>query len=131
MKGNPCLEHGCAACCYDTEMLLAEEDIRRLEATGRRREEFVERDEQGYAGLRNVTREDGRRHCVFLVDDRCSVYADRPQGCRSYPLTLSADALRVVRDVDCPWRAEFPMDPAAGRRLRALLQVIVKETTRR
>lgn len=112
-------------------MLLAEDDVRRLEAAGRRREDFVERDEAGHAALRNVADADGKRHCVFLVDGRCSVYADRPQGCRFYPLTLSSDALRVVRDVDCPHRAEFPMDPAAGRRLRTLLQVIVKEARKR
>lgn len=130
MKGNPCFEHGCAACCHDTEMLLSEDDIRRIEGVGKRREEFVERDADGYAALRNVTGPSGKRHCVFLVDGRCSVYVDRPQGCRIYPLTLSADAQRVIRDADCPWRGEFPMDPAAGRRLRALLHVIVKESRR-
>lgn len=130
MKGSPCIEHACAACCYETEMLLSEGDIRRLEAAGKRREDFVELDDQGHAGLRNVE-EAGKRHCAFLVADRCSVYDDRPQGCRIYPLTLSANAERVVRDVDCPWRGEFPMDPAAGRRLRALLHVIVKEGRRR
>lgn len=127
---SPCLAHGCDACCWETEMLVSDADIARLEAAGHRREDFLVRDAQGFLQLRNVPAEGGRSHCVFLKEGRCSVYADRPQGCRLYPLVLAPDAKRVVRDADCPWRAEFSMDPAAGRKLRQLYATILRERRR-
>ena len=131
MSASPCLAHGCAACCYATETLVSEADVRRLEGAGHRREDFVVVGADGLAGLRNVTGGDGRERCVFLKDDRCSVYADRPEGCRAYPLTLAEGSLRVMRDPDCPWRQEFPLDPAAGRRLRVLVATVLREGRKR
>ena len=75
-------------------------------------------DDEGVATLR--TREDGAteqgKPCFFLREDKCSVYADRPAGCRIYPLVLN-ERERVVRDEDCPHRAEFPILPDAKRRI--------------
>ncbi|MHB8606436.1 MAG: YkgJ family cysteine cluster protein [Thermoplasmatota archaeon] len=124
-----CGEKGCALCCYETEMPLAESDIVRLVAKGHARESFVERDEFGIARLRNVAATLPREgfHCTFLVNDRCSVYADRPEGCRSYPVILTGEG-RVVRDDECPHRQLFPISIGAGRRLARLANTIDKES---
>jgi len=113
-------------------MPLAESDVARLEATGLARDAFTERGPDGILRLRNVasTSRPGRSHCVFLAEGRCTVHALRPDGCRSYPIVLSADSGRAVRDVDCPWRAEFAVEPSAGRRLRALWRRIEHEGQR-
>ncbi len=87
---------GCHLCCIETEMILTEDDARRLESLGYRREEFAEfRD--GFLRLRNV---DGR--CFFLRDGRCSVYEHRPMGCRAYPVVFDLDGGRCTLDPLCP-----------------------------
>jgi Fe-S-cluster containining protein len=125
-----CDAHACSECCYEIEMPLTEDDVARLERAGKRRADFSFVDDDGTLLLVNV--QDGeRRHCTFLVGGRCSVYADRPAGCRLYPFVLGPDAKRVVRDLDCPWRREFANDPAAGRRLQVVYGAIVAEAARR
>ena len=73
----------CGVCCRETEMLLSNEDIERLENKGFRKEFFARFDKAGYAKLRNR-----EGHCVFydVEKRRCNVYADRPLGCRLYPV---------------------------------------------
>lgn len=114
MKIDVCAAHGCAACCYETEMPLTDEDIARLVALGHDRDEFVTYSDDETAQLK--VREEPGKPCFFLRENRCNVYADRPAGCRIYPLVLN-ERERVVRDEDCPHRAEFPILPDAKRRI--------------
>jgi Fe-S-cluster containining protein len=81
-------------------MTLTEADVERLEATGCR--DFFCVNDDDDLQLVNV---DG--HCIFLVDGRCSVHDDRPEGCRLYPLILDLSVDRVVLDAFCPWAKEF------------------------
>ncbi len=81
-------------------MTLTEADSQRLEAAGRRDFYFVNDDHD--LQLVNVN-----GHCIFLVDGRCSVHDDRPEGCRLYPLILDLSVDRVVLDRFCPWAREF------------------------
>ena len=97
---NPCFYHDCHICCLNTRMTLTEADAARLEAVGHRDFFFVNDDHD--LQLINV---DG--HCIFLVDGRCSVHDDRPEGCRLYPLILDLSVDRVVLDAFCPWAKEF------------------------
>jgi Fe-S-cluster containining protein len=83
-----------------TRMTLTEADAARLEAAGSRDFYFVNDDHD--LQLVNV---DG--HCIFLVDGRCSVHDDRPEGCRLYPLILDLSVDRVVLDAFCPWAEDF------------------------
>lgn len=131
-RKSPCLEHGCSLCCYETEMPLSEADVARLVSKGHARNDFVEVDENGYLALRNVpaTAPDEGHHCFFLKGGQCSVYADRPEGCRYYPITVTPER-RVVRDEDCPHRAEFPTPPGAQRRIQKLLNDMARERDRR
>jgi len=86
----------CGVCCTETEMLLSEKDIARLEKKGFSKTRFVKYGSQGYAQLRN-------RHgyCVFYDPEKrqCNVYADRPSGCRVYPVILDEEKGVVLDDI--------------------------------
>lgn len=79
-------------------MLLSKADVERLEKAGYRAHAFVRFNKQGFAQLRNKS-----GHCVFYhVDNhRCSVYSNRPLGCRIYPVLLSVEEGVVLDDL-CP-----------------------------
>jgi len=86
----------CGVCCTETEMLLSEKDISRLEKKGFSKTYFVKYDDQGYTQLKN---RDG--YCVFydLEKCRCNVYDDRPSGCRVYPVILDEEKGIVLDDI--------------------------------
>lgn len=81
-------------CCRELELILTPYDVLRLRyATGlssfelHRRyiiEEFTETDIFPRFYLTMVN--DGRASCVFVNDQGCSIYTDRPGACRTYPL---------------------------------------------
>jgi len=100
MNSNPCLREDCHRCCLNTRMTLTEADVAKIEAVGHRDFYFVNDDLDLL--LVNV-----KGRCVFLVDGLCSVYDDRPEGCRFYPLILDLSVDRVVLDGVCPWAEEF------------------------
>lgn len=127
MVASPCLAHGCAVCCYDTQMPLSEDDIARLEELGHDRASFIAWSVEGTAQLQTVDATEGMpgRPCFFLKANQCSVYADRPQGCRIYPLVLNEHG-RLARDEDCPHRAEFALDPAAKRRIQRVVSNLAR-----
>lgn len=124
MENNPCLAHDCHVCCLGTMMTLTGAEVARLEARGRRR--FCRENADGDLQLVNV---DGA--CVFLADGRCSVYADRPDGCRLYPLVLDLDDDRVELHDVCPYRDEFSFAPDDERRLRASIATEERERLQR
>ncbi|HET6404060.1 MAG TPA: YkgJ family cysteine cluster protein [Candidatus Thermoplasmatota archaeon] len=127
---SPCVTHGCAACCYDTEMPLTEDDIRRLEALGHDRAAFVAWSAEGTAQLATRAPDDAAapgRPCFFLKANACSVYADRPQGCRIYPLVLNEHG-RLLRDDECPHRGEFALDAGAKRRIQRVLSNLARRS---
>jgi uncharacterized protein len=101
-------------------MPLTEADIARIEQRGHRREDFMVLDDELVPQLRN-----DRGHCVFLVEAKCSIYEDRPEGCRLYPLVWDRDTNQVVRDDFCPYTNQFPktlQQEAAVRRVLATLR---------
>ena len=104
-------------------MPLTQEDATRLASLGHESAAFT-RLLDGTLTLQNV---DGA--CFFLREGRCSVYASRPAGCRTYPFVLTPEG-RMVRDEDCPWRREFPVEPGMRRRLLRIVAVVDRETAR-
>ncbi len=72
---------------------------------------------------------DERGHCPMLVEDRCSIYAHRPQACRTYDCRVLAATGLVLREADkrpiaervARWRFSYPTgaDVRAQAELRA------------
>lgn len=119
----------CGVCCTETEMLLSIKDIKRLEDKGYRQNQFVRYDRLGYAELRNR-----EGYCVFYDRSkrRCSVYADRPAGCRVYPVIVDEDK-GIVLDGICDSRNTISDDERRlkGKRVVRLLEVIDAEAIAR
>ena len=119
----------CGVCCTETEMLLSKRDIKRLEKRGFSQREFARFDRQGYVQLKN---RDG--YCVFYDRNNqiCSVYADRPSGCRVYPVILDEEK-GIVLDTICESRGSISEEEKRlkGRRVRRLLKVVDNEALER
>ena len=86
----------CGVCCTETEMLLSERDVTRLVKKGFSKNYFVKYDKQGYFQLKNR-----EGYCVFYDPKKrqCNVYADRPSGCRVYPVILDEEKGIVLDDI--------------------------------
>lgn len=107
----------CGKCCFETEMPLTEEDIKRIERLGYRRECFSV-DDGNISRLKNVN---GK--CYFLDEkNMCKIYEYRPEGCRLYPAVL--DGEKVVVDKICPKWREVKVNDYAKRRLLELIRKI-------
>ena len=119
----------CGKCCEETEMLLSNEDIERLEREGYEKEFFVRVDKNGYAILRN---RDGV--CVFFDPERkaCRERPNRPLGCRIYPVMFD-EAEGIVIDDICPAKDTINEKQKAkrGKKVIKLLEKIDAEARRR
>ena len=119
----------CGICCRETEMLLSTEDIERLERKGYTREFFAKCDPKGYITLRNY-----RGYCVFhdVEKRRCKVHADRPLGCRLYPVIYD-EAKGIVVDTICHAHGTVTEKQKAkrGKKVLKLLEKIDAEAKRR
>ncbi len=94
----------CYQCCLDTEMTLSEEDISKIELLGYKIEEFLE-EKDGFMTLRNID-----NHCIFLKNKMCSIYENRPQGCRFYPLIYDFNIDDFVIDNLCNHHDDFDLE---------------------
>jgi Fe-S-cluster containining protein len=85
---------GCADCCRARFSVFAVE-AERIEGAVRGLDPSVRARLRG-----NLEREERADWCPLLVDQRCSIYAERPMICRTHGLPLGvaegSDALRVV-----------------------------------
>jgi Fe-S-cluster containining protein len=119
----------CGVCCRETEMLLSTADIERLERKGHAREFFARFDPKGYVTLRNY-----RGYCVFydLEKRRCKVRADRPLGCRIYPVIYDEEKGIVVDSV-CSAQSTLTERQKAkrGKKVLKLLKKIDNEAKKR
>ena len=119
----------CGICCTETEMLLSNENIKRLEKRGFHKKYFVKIFKDGYAQLKNRN-----GYCVFydLEKRHCSVYADKPAGCGVYPVILD-EALGIIIDDICPEKASIALEEKAekGKAVIKLLEVIDAEAVAR
>ena len=91
----------CYECCLETEMPLSEKDITRISNLGFKIEEFLE-EKDGFMVLRNI-----ENKCFFLKDGRCSIYEDRPEGCKYYPLIYDLETDEFVIDELCTHYQDF------------------------
>lgn len=87
-KGISCFN----ACCRNADITLTPYDIVRLKQhLGKSSTEFLKEhtvpfqmDQDGLPGVKLRTTDEGA--CLFMTDEGCSVYKDRPTACRYYPL---------------------------------------------
>ena len=94
-----CSFHDCYKCCLETQMLLIEKDLQRIENNGYSRKNFClePTKSEGFWQLKNIN---GR--CFFLSDEgKCSIYSIRPAGCRVYPLVFELSEEDIIIDEDC------------------------------
>ena len=82
--------------------MLLEEDVQRIKKLGYPEDFFVAHSE-GFKILSNSRF--GR--CVFHDGKQCTIYENRPKGCKLYPIILDVDIMSPVRDHDCPFKDEF------------------------
>jgi Fe-S-cluster containining protein len=119
----------CGVCCTETEMLLSEKDISRIEKQGFSRNKFTKIDSEGYAKLRNYN-----GYCVFYdrVKRECAVYSCRPAGCRVYPVIFHEEE-GVILDSICESRNTILQREQClkGKRVIKLLEVIDFEAIKR
>ncbi|PKK85523.1 MAG: YkgJ family cysteine cluster protein [Thermoplasmata archaeon HGW-Thermoplasmata-1] len=125
VEGMVCKTRGCRRCCLETEMMLTEGDVARLESQGFRKDEFCF-ESQGWLMLRNV-----EEHCVFLSGDVCTAYENRPDGCRHYPFVWDEEYENVVRDIDCPYHNEFRITKQEEGNLRRAVKALYREREER
>ncbi len=121
------------ACCKNIEITLTPYDIVRLKRRlGMTAGEFVakhsipfEMDHHGMPGLRMGTKP-GTNECLFLTEQGCGVYEDRPAACRYYALgsmgvrkkdsSLVEDVYFVVKEEHCKGHFEPKIQTVADYR---------------
>lgn len=119
--GSPCLRHHCITCCIETEMPLTENDLKDIEKLCFKRAEFTVKSE-GEIRLKNRGRQ-----CFFLEGERCSIYQNRPEGCRIYPLVYDVNTHKFVFDIVCPFSKEFKATREDKDRLKRLIRRLEHE----
>ena len=110
-------------------MLLSNEDIACLERKGYTSEFFSVCDSHGFVFLRNV-----QGCCVFYDAEkrRCRIRANRPSGCRVYPVILS-EAEGIAVDDICPAKCAVTEEQKSkrGKKVLKLLERIHAEARKR
>jgi Fe-S-cluster containining protein len=107
-------------------MTLTREDVARLEGAGHKREDFLIRTEDGFCELRNV---EGFCYFYDVETKECSVYENRPEGCRYYPVVYDVRKRKCVTDRDCPSRETMSREEIRKvcHRVRKLVQTLQEE----
>lgn len=120
-----CKDYKCIKCCLETTMPLSYKDIERIKELGFDTNFFVI-EIDGWLQLKN---KDGR--CVFHNGKICSIYRDRPEGCKLYPVIYDKNTEHAIFDRDCPHRDKFRMPTNVVKQLRDLVLELEKEMIER
>ena len=96
-------------------MPLSSSDVLRIATTTGQHPDHFSKEEEG---IRLLLNNPTTRACIFLDTDSadplaaglCSIYENRPTGCRTYPLILNVDD-EAILDTLCPYREDFPEAP--------------------
>jgi uncharacterized protein len=107
-------------------MLLLDEDVKRIAGLGYE-EQFFAEESEGFKVLKNSRA--GR--CVFHDGTRCTIYENRPKGCKLYPIIFDEDSMSAVKDHFCPYRDEFVLSAKANRELSAVYPQLLAERLER
>ncbi len=100
----------CGICCLNTEMIITNEDINRIENLNMlnlKRKDFSYTND-GFNYLKNID-----HHCIFLDNfskaekNICKIYENRPKGCQIYPMIYNLNNNCCILDEECPHRMKF------------------------
>ena len=109
------MDYKCNQCCLETNMPLSNQDIERIRGLGFDTN-FFANESEGWLQLKN---HDGR--CVFHNGKICSIYENRPEGCRLYPIIYDKDKNCAILDEDCPHRNKFQLSKGIMKQLYDLV----------
>lgn len=120
----PCLL--CAKCCEQTQMLLSNADIEKIEKITKQARHQFSYIRDGYIYLKNRG-----QYCIFLnpAENKCTIYDTRPQGCRFYPIVFDPIANNAVVDRDCTNKDHIPQEMTRQNlpELREFILLLEKE----
>ena len=102
-------------------MILSKDDVRRIVSLGFRKDSFAV-EFRGFEMLRN-----NKGRCIFHDGEQCTIYPNRPSGCRLYPVIFDEDLNQPVMDRLCPYGAEFPLSSRARRETSRLYLKLIGE----
>ncbi len=122
---NCCLENNCIKCCLETRMPLSNKDIIRIKKLGFNTNLFIT-SKKGWLQLKN---KDSK--CIFHNGIVCTIYYDRPEGCRIYPIIYDKDENKAIFDKNCPYANKFIISKRTTEKLYALVSRLECERAER
>jgi len=102
-------------------MLLSNEDIEKIEQLGYNRHYFT-KSKKSWLKLKN---KDGK--CVFHDGKKCSIYDNRPEGCKLYPLIYDRENSCAIADDECMFLDNFRFKRSDINNLYNLINKIINE----
>jgi len=120
-----CMDFKCIQCCIETSMPLSSQDITRIKKLGFKTNFFVIK-RCGWLQLKNY---EGK--CVFHNGINCSIYDNRPEGCKLYPIIYNKDKRCAIIDKDCSYADKFKISKRTTRQLYALVSKLESERAKR
>jgi Fe-S-cluster containining protein len=120
-----CKGYSCIKCCLKTRMPLSYKDINRIKSLGFNTNFFITK-KNGWVQLKN---KNGR--CVFHTGVVCTIYKDRPEGCKLYPVIYDKDEDCAILDIDCPHRENFLKSEKIIKKLYCVVSKLENERTDR
>ena len=122
---SPCIDLNCILCCKNTNMILSEKDIDKIQSLGFSYNFFVDIND-GWLQLKN---KDGL--CVFHNCKKCLIYENRPEGCQLYPITYDNDNKCTIFDKECPHQSKFIISENLKLKLFNLISRVKSERSKR
>lgn len=121
-----CTQCGHCCCQFPGYVWVTADDVARMaERRGMTADDFGRKFVRR-VGVRYSLKEDARNRCVMLGEDnRCTVYAERPSQCRSFPFWTSAlktEAAWTGLKEFCPGVDSGPLHPVGE--IRAAVQKV-------
>lgn len=117
-----CQKYECSLCCKDREVVLTRKDITKLLTYGHYEQVFSRPSKYGH-NIKELIFVDGE--CVFLKNDRCTVYNNRPTACRIFPYSI--DECGGCVDDACPHSNEFKQDRSFIAYARSQMDDIIED----
>jgi len=106
-------------------MPLSNQDIERIKMLGFNTKFFIT-SKKGWLQLKN---KNGK--CIFHNGILCTIYKDRPEGCRLYPIIYDKNESIAIFDKDCPYKDNFKISKGVIKKLYALVSKLEHEKAQR